>query len=72
MNEADGLFRNVRDPLARKSILVDFNPVKHSKLGELAANFDIVLGRTVEELEDGTLKGGIGKPVFKSSGRRPG
>lgn len=65
MNESDGLFRNVRDPLARKSILVDFKPIKDSKLGELAANFDIVLGKTVEELEDGTLKGGIGKPVFR-------
>ena len=71
MNESDGLFRNVRGPLARKSILVDFNPIKNSKLGELSANFDIVLGRTVEELEDGTLKGGIGKPLFRG-GRRPG
>ncbi|HRX78141.1 MAG TPA: protocatechuate 3,4-dioxygenase [Pirellulaceae bacterium] len=71
MNESDGLFRNVKDPLARKSILVDFAPIQDSKLGELAANFDIVLGRTVEELEDGTLKGGIGKPVFQSV-RRPG
>ena len=71
MNESDGLFRNVRDPLARKSILVDFNPIQDSKLGELAANFDIVLGRTVEELDDGTLRGGIGKPLFQG-GRRPG
>jgi protocatechuate 3,4-dioxygenase beta subunit len=72
MNESDGLFRNVRDPLARKSILVDFNPIKDSKLGELSANFDIVLGRTVEELEDGTLKGGIGKPLFRGGGPRRG
>lgn len=72
MNEKDGLFRNVRDPLARKSILVGFNPINDSKWGELAANFDIVLGRTVEELEDGTLKGGIGQPVFNSKARRSG
>ena len=72
MNESDGLFRNVRDPLARKSILVDFQPMQDSKLGELAATFDIVLGRTLEELEDGTFKGGIGKPLSQGGGRRSG
>jgi protocatechuate 3,4-dioxygenase beta subunit len=65
-NEKDGLFRNVRDPLARESLLVDFKPIKESKIGELAANFDIVLGRTAAELDDGTLQGGIGKPQFRS------
>ena len=69
-NERDGLFRNVRDAEARKTILVDFKPIKGSKIGELAANFDIVLGRTVQEFEDGTLKGGIGKPQYR--GRRRG
>jgi protocatechuate 3,4-dioxygenase beta subunit len=61
-NEQDGLFRAVRDPAARKTVLVDFVPIKSSKLGELSAGFDIVLGRTVEELDDGTLRGGIGQP----------
>ena len=64
-NERDGLFRNVRDAAARKTILVDFEPIKDSKIGELAANFDIVLGQTLEELGDGTLRGGIGKPQFR-------
>jgi protocatechuate 3,4-dioxygenase beta subunit len=64
-NERDGLFRNVRDPIARQSLLVDFQPIKESKIGELAAQFDIVLGRTAEELDDGTLQGGIGKPEFR-------
>ena len=68
-NERDGLFRNVRDPLARETLLVDFNPIQDSKIGELAANFDIVLGRTAEELDDGTLRGGIGKPEFRSRRR---
>ena len=58
---ADGLFRGVRDPAARKTVLVDFEPIKDSKIGELAASFDIVLGRTVEELDDGTVSGGIGQ-----------
>jgi protocatechuate 3,4-dioxygenase beta subunit len=38
---------------------VDYRPVPGSKLGELSANIDIVLGKTLEELEDGTLGGGV-------------
>jgi len=30
-------------------VMVDFKPVKDSKIGEFAANFDIVLGRTPDE-----------------------
>jgi len=60
-NESDGLFRQIRDASARKSILVDFKPLPNSKLGELTANFNVVLGRTVEEGEDGRIKGGIGE-----------
>lgn len=71
-NESDGLFRAIRDPKARETILVDFKPIADSKLGEHTANFDIVLGQTVEELEDGTLKGGIGEPVFRGRGPRRG
>jgi protocatechuate 3,4-dioxygenase beta subunit len=62
-NERDGLFRAIRDPQARETILVDFRPLENSQLGELTAQFDIVLGQTVEELEDGTLKGGIGRSM---------
>lgn len=60
-NERDGLFRQIKDPKLRETILVDFKPMKSSKIGELTANFDIILGHTVEENEDGTLKG-VGKP----------
>ncbi len=60
-NEADGLFRQIRDPKLRQTILVDFKPIPQSKIGELAAHFDIVLGHTVEEDETGGLKG-VGKP----------
>lgn len=56
-NESDGLFRGLTDPLIRETVLVDFNPIAESKIGELSANFDIVLGVTAEELEDGNLKG---------------
>ncbi len=64
-NEKDGLFQQIRDPKLRETILVDFKPIKESKIGELAVNFDLVLGKTAEELEDGTLKGGVGRSLFQ-------
>jgi protocatechuate 3,4-dioxygenase beta subunit len=45
-NERDFIFRNIRDPKARAALLVDFAPIKNSRIGELAARFDIVLGAT--------------------------
>ena len=45
-NARDGVLRGIRDPKARESVLVDFAPVKGSRIGELAARFDIVLGLT--------------------------
>jgi protocatechuate 3,4-dioxygenase beta subunit len=45
-NRTDGVFRGLRDPLERELVLVDFVPVKDSRIGELAARFDVVLGRT--------------------------
>lgn len=47
-NAKDGVLKGVRDPKALASIMVDFAPIKESKVGELAANFDIVLGFTPE------------------------
>ena len=48
-NERDGLFKQITDPALRKSLLVDFNPLAGSKIGELTANFDIVIGVTTDE-----------------------
>lgn len=45
-NERDGIYNSVRDAKARNSITIDFAPLKESKIGELAAQFDIVLGFT--------------------------
>ncbi len=47
-NERDGIWRGIRDPKARDSVTVDFAPIKQSKIGELAAKFDIVMGFTPE------------------------
>ena len=47
-NERDGIWRSIRDEKLRDLITVDFAPIKESKIGELAAKFDIVLGVTPE------------------------
>lgn len=47
-NERDGIWRNMRDEKLRDLVTVDFAPIKESKIGELAAKFDIVLGVTPE------------------------
>jgi protocatechuate 3,4-dioxygenase beta subunit len=47
-NMRDGIYRSVRDPKARASITVDFTPLAGSRIGELAARFDVVLGFTPE------------------------
>jgi protocatechuate 3,4-dioxygenase beta subunit len=47
-NERDMIYRSIRDPKARESVTVDFAPLPNSRIGELAAHFDIVLGFTPE------------------------
>jgi protocatechuate 3,4-dioxygenase beta subunit len=49
-NERDGVLRSVRDKLARESVIVPFEPMKSSMIGELTAKFDIVLGVTPAHL----------------------
>jgi protocatechuate 3,4-dioxygenase beta subunit len=48
-NTRDGVVGGTRDLIDRELIQVDFNPIKGSKIGELAAHFEIVLGRTPDE-----------------------
>lgn len=64
-NEKDGVYRFIRDPEARQRVLADFAPLPDSKLGELAANWDIVLGQTPAD-SDESARGGIGPPERKS------
>jgi protocatechuate 3,4-dioxygenase beta subunit len=45
-NARDGLFRSLRDEKARQALSVEFTPLEGSRVGELAARFDIVLGYT--------------------------
>ena len=62
-NENDGVFRQLRDPKLRELVMSDFTPIADSKLGELSASFDLVLGKTPHENEDGKIRGGISKPL---------
>jgi protocatechuate 3,4-dioxygenase beta subunit len=57
-NARDGIVKRL-DAKALDTLLVTFNPIPGSRIGELAATFDLVLGKTLEELEDGTLGGGV-------------
>jgi len=47
-NEKDGVLKGIKDPKAKKSVIIPFEPMKNSKIGELSARFDIVLGFTPE------------------------
>ncbi len=48
-NAKDGIYTSVRDAKQRDAITVDFEKIKNSKIGELAASFTIVLGVTPAE-----------------------
>ena len=48
-NEKDGIYMGIRDLKQRESVTIDFAALKGSKLGELAARFDIVMGFTPAE-----------------------
>jgi protocatechuate 3,4-dioxygenase beta subunit len=47
-NDRDFIYRGIRDAKARESVTIDFARMKDSRIGELAARFDIVLGTTPE------------------------
>jgi protocatechuate 3,4-dioxygenase beta subunit len=45
-NQRDFVYNRLPDKEARRAVTVDFVPIEGSRIGELAARFDIVLGRT--------------------------
>jgi protocatechuate 3,4-dioxygenase beta subunit len=47
-NERDFVYLQLKDPKAREALTVAFEKVPQSRIGELAARFDIVLGWTPE------------------------
>lgn len=48
-NEKDGVFKRVKDTKLRDTVVADFKPMEDSKIGELQAQFDLVLGVTPQE-----------------------
>jgi hypothetical protein len=48
-NAVDGIAQSAGNLIDRELIMVDFKPIKESRIGELAARFEIVLGRTPDE-----------------------
>ncbi len=48
-NAVDGVFHSAGDLVDQELVQADFNPLKGSMVGELAANFDIVLGKTPDD-----------------------
>lgn len=48
-NEIDGVVRGGIGAFDRELLLADFRPVEGSKIGEFAANFPIVIGRTPDD-----------------------
>jgi protocatechuate 3,4-dioxygenase beta subunit len=47
-NQRDFILNRIKDEKARNSLILPFLPLPSSKVGELAANFDIILGWTPE------------------------
>ena len=64
LNSQDVLLKQIKDPKAMETVLTDFKPIPGSKIGELSCHFDVIMGKTLHELEDGRL--GIGKPQMRS------
>jgi len=49
LNQRDGIYRGLGSDEARKSVTAEFKPLADSKIGELAARIDVVLGLTPRE-----------------------
>jgi|TARA_B110000305_G_C19244861_1_gene541805 protocatechuate 3,4-dioxygenase beta subunit len=47
-NENDFILKRIKDSRARNSLVIPFNKIAGSKVGEVGAQFDIVLGWTPE------------------------
>lgn len=69
-NERDPLLRQIRDPQDLETVLVNFMPLPGSRIGELSATFDVVIGQTLQEIEDANPTGGLARP--EGMGRRGG
>jgi protocatechuate 3,4-dioxygenase beta subunit len=62
-NDGDLITSRIKEPAVLETLMVDYRPLPGSTLGELTANFDIRLGVTAQELDDGTIG-----PIAKARG----
>jgi protocatechuate 3,4-dioxygenase beta subunit len=60
-NARDLITQRIKDRKLLETLMVEYRPLPGSTLGELTGNFDIRLGTTAQELDDGAI-GGIGHP----------
>jgi protocatechuate 3,4-dioxygenase beta subunit len=49
LNEKDGLLRRLGNDKVKQTVLTEFKPMPDSKIGELLANWNIVLGMTASD-----------------------
>jgi len=47
-NNNDGILQGIRDQRQRDSVIIEFAPIPNSRINELAARFDVILGFTPE------------------------
>ena len=73
-NARDGVYGQLRTSEQRALVTKDFAPVKNSKIGEVMANFDVMLGATPQEGERGNFGPGGRRGPGGPGGRggRPG
>jgi protocatechuate 3,4-dioxygenase beta subunit len=48
-NERDGVYRGIGSQAEKDTVTVEFSPLRNSRIGELGARFDIVMGVTPED-----------------------
>jgi len=70
-NERDGVFRQIQDPKLRELVMADFNPIPDSKLGELSASFDVIVGLTPKDDHERNELGGVAKSEWNRNRTPP-
>ncbi|PHS15405.1 MAG: intradiol ring-cleavage dioxygenase [Blastopirellula sp.] len=51
-NARDRILQSIEDVKSRNLLIVDYKPLPHTKTGELAAHFDVIVGVTPEDRDD--------------------
>jgi hypothetical protein len=76
-NNSDGVLNGIRDAAARGSVVVPWTAIESSRIGELAARFDIVMGLTPEtrgsctfetKLNNAQRAGAVAALIFSTHG----